>query len=60
MAPVPVGAKLRLGIKLLAVDDIPGGVQQTLEFAFETEGCHQTELHRRGHLPQLRMIGVHG
>ncbi len=39
MAPVPVGAKLRLGIKLLAVDDIPGGVQQTLEFAFETEGA---------------------
>jgi len=39
MAPVPVGAKLRLGIKLLAVDDVAGGVQQTLEFAFETEGA---------------------
>ena len=39
MAPVPVGAKLRLGIKLLAVDDVAGGVQQTFEFAFETEGA---------------------
>jgi acyl dehydratase len=39
MSPVPVGAKVRLGVKVLAVDDVPGGVQQTLEFAFETEGA---------------------
>jgi len=43
MAPVPVGAKVRLGIKLLAVDDIAGGIQQTLEFAFETEGAAQSK-----------------
>ncbi len=39
MAPVPVGAKLRLGAKLLAVEEIAGGVQNTLEFIFETEGA---------------------
>ena len=37
-APVMVGSKVRLGVKLLAVDDIPGGVQTTLEFTFESEG----------------------
>ena len=30
MAPVPVGAKVHLGIKVLAVDEIPGGSQMTL------------------------------
>lgn len=39
MSPVPVGAKLRLGVKLLAVDDIPGGLQTTYEFLFECEGA---------------------
>lgn len=39
MAPVPVGARLRLGVKLLAVDDIAGGVQSTYEFTFECEGA---------------------
>ncbi|MEO5724740.1 MAG: MaoC family dehydratase [Ilumatobacteraceae bacterium] len=39
MSPVPVGANLRLGVKLIAVDDIAGGVQQTFEFSFETEGA---------------------
>jgi acyl dehydratase len=38
-APVPVGANLRLGVKLLAVDDIAGGVQMTVEFTFECEGA---------------------
>ncbi|MDJ0770554.1 MAG: MaoC family dehydratase [Ilumatobacter sp.] len=38
-APVMVGSKLRLGVKLLAVDDIPGGVQSTMEFTFECEGA---------------------
>ena len=37
-APVMVGAKLRLGVKLLEVTDIAGGVQTTLEFTFESEG----------------------
>ena len=39
MSPVPVGAKVRLGIKLLQVDDIAGGVQSTYEFVFECEGA---------------------
>jgi acyl dehydratase len=38
MAPVPVGAKLHLGVKVLAVDEIPGGSQMTLEATLETEG----------------------
>lgn len=38
MAPVPVGAKLRAGVKVLDVDDIAGGAQVTIETTFETEG----------------------
>ena len=38
-APVPVGSKLRLGVKLLDVEDITGGVQMTMEFTFECEGA---------------------
>ncbi len=38
MAPVPVGAKLRAGVKVLAVDDIAGGAQVTIETTIETEG----------------------
>jgi len=38
-SPVPVGSKLRLGVKLLGVEDIAGGVQTTLEFTFECEGA---------------------
>ena len=39
MAPVPVGAKIHLGIKVLAVDEIAGGSQMTLEATLETEGA---------------------
>jgi acyl dehydratase len=39
MSPVPVGAKLRAGVKLLAVDDVAGGAQVTLEVTFECEGA---------------------
>ncbi len=39
MSPVPVGAKVRLGVKLLSVDDIPGGAQTSYEFIFECEGA---------------------
>ena len=39
MSPVPVGAKLRVGVKLLSVDDIPGGIQSSYEFTFECEGA---------------------
>ena len=37
-SPVPVGAKLRLGVKLLEVKDFNGGVETTMEFTFECEG----------------------
>ena len=36
-SPVPVGSRLRLGARLLSVDDIAGGVQATVEFTFEIE-----------------------
>ena len=39
MAPVPVGAKVHLGVKVLAVDEIPGGSKMTLEATLETEGA---------------------
>ena len=38
-APVPVGSKVRLGAKLLGVEDVSGGVQVTMEFVFEVEGA---------------------
>jgi acyl dehydratase len=41
MAPVPVGANLRLGAKLISVDDIPGGVQTVYELTFECEGANK-------------------
>ena len=37
-SPVPVGANLRLGVKLVEVEEIAGGVQTTMEFTFEVEG----------------------
>ncbi|MEY4607119.1 MAG: MaoC family dehydratase [Ilumatobacteraceae bacterium] len=39
MSPVPVGARLRLGVTLVEVEDIPGGSQQTYDFVFECEGA---------------------
>ena len=39
MAPVPVGSKLRLGVKVLGVDEIAGGSQMTLEATLEVEGA---------------------
>ncbi len=38
-SPVPVGARIRLGVKLLEVEEIAGGVQMTMEFTFECEGA---------------------
>ncbi len=38
-SPVPVGAKVRMGAKLLSVEDTPGGAQGTLEVTFEVEGA---------------------
>ena len=39
MSPVPVGAKLRAGAKLLNVEDVAGGAQVTMEVTFEVEGA---------------------
>jgi acyl dehydratase len=38
-SPVPVGAKVRLGVTLVSVEDIPGGNQATYSFSFECEGA---------------------
>jgi acyl dehydratase len=39
MSPVPVGSRLRVGAKLLAVDDVANGIQMTLEATFEVDGA---------------------
>ncbi len=38
-SPVPVGSNLRLGGKLVSVEDVPGGKQVTVEATFEVEGA---------------------
>jgi acyl dehydratase len=38
-APVPVGANVRIGAKLLGVEDVSGGKQVTIEATFEVEGA---------------------
>jgi acyl dehydratase len=38
-SPVPVGSKVRLGAKLLAVEDVAGGAQGTVELTFEVDGA---------------------
>jgi acyl dehydratase len=38
-SPVPVGSRLRVGAKLLAVEEVAGGVQTTIEATFECEGA---------------------
>ena len=38
-SPVPVGAKLRVGVELLDVTDIAGGAQVLMRFTFECEGA---------------------
>jgi acyl dehydratase len=37
-APLPVGKKVRMTVKLAKLDDIPGGAQVTFENTFEVEG----------------------
>ena len=39
MSPVPIGAKLRLGAKLLSVEEIVGGAQSIYELTFECENA---------------------
>lgn len=38
-SPVPVGSRVRLGVKVLDVTDVAGGVQVKLEYTFEVEGA---------------------
>lgn len=38
-APVPVGSRLRAGVELVAVDDVPGGVDTTMVITVEREGA---------------------
>jgi acyl dehydratase len=38
-SPVPVGARVRAGATLVAVDDVTGGAQVALELTFEVEGA---------------------
>jgi acyl dehydratase len=38
-SPVPVGANVRAGAKLAAVEDVAGGAQVTLDVTFEVEGA---------------------
>ena len=37
-APLPVGARVRMRLRLTAVDDVEGGAQLTSELTFEREG----------------------
>jgi acyl dehydratase len=37
-SPMPVGDRVRMRAKLMAVEDIPGGAQITTELTFEREG----------------------
>jgi acyl dehydratase len=37
-APLPVGSKVRLTVKLASLQEIPGGAQITLELTFERDG----------------------
>ena len=38
-SPVPVGAKLRVGGTLSAIEDVAGGIQATVDLVFECEGA---------------------
>lgn len=37
-SPMPVGDRVRMRAKLVAVDDVPGGAQLTTELTFERDG----------------------
>ncbi len=41
VSPVPVGAKLRAGGTLAAVEDVPGGYQVSLDLTFEIQGSEK-------------------
>jgi acyl dehydratase len=40
-SPVPVGSRLRVGVEVLEVTDVPGGVQAKMRFTFECEGAEK-------------------
>ena len=40
-SPVRVGSRLRLGVTLVSVEDIPDGVQTCFQLQFETEGSER-------------------
>ncbi len=40
-APLPVGSKLRMSARLASLEDVPGGVQLTIEQTFEREGSEK-------------------
>jgi acyl dehydratase len=40
-SPVMIGSRLRLRATCLAVDEVPGGKQATVELSFETEGSEK-------------------
>lgn len=40
-SPVPVGSKLRVGVEVLGVTDVPGGVQVTMKMTYECEGAEK-------------------
>jgi acyl dehydratase len=40
-APMPIGGKVRMRARLMAVDEIPGGAQITIELTFELEGSEK-------------------
>lgn len=41
ISPVPVGSKLRAGGVLAGVDEVPGGVQATIDLTFEVDGAEK-------------------
>ncbi len=40
-SPVPVGSRLRVGVTLVSVEDIPNGIQTCFQLQFETEGSNR-------------------
>ena len=41
VSPVPVGSRLRAGGTLAAIEELPGGLQATLDLTFEVEGSEK-------------------
>ena len=53
-SPVPVGSKLRLGAKIVDVEEVAGGAQATIELHVRGRGRAEAVVRRRGDLPLLR------